>query len=98
MSWSGGPGAKGHIMTTKEALTSMARLSLMGKLKCAIFETDTSCPGWRFLVPYYNWNPSITAEEVLLQISLQSFASQYETLPERVLSILLRKLQGKDLD
>lgn len=98
VSWSGEPGVKGYVMTKKECIISMARLSLTGKLGRAISEITTLWPEWYGLVPYYDWNPLATFEEVLSQISLQSFASQYDTLPERVLSILLKKLQEKDQD
>lgn len=98
MCWAGGPGAKGYVMTKDECITSMARLSLTGKLRRAIVEVELEWSGWYSLVPYYDWNPIATDEEALSQISLQSFASQYDTLWERVLSILLKKFQEKRLD
>lgn len=94
MCWVGEPGEKGYNMTTKEAMANMARLSLMGKLSLAILE----CNPWWHMVPYYDWNPKIKKEELLHQICAQSFASQYDTLSERVLSILLRNLEEKALN
>ena len=76
-------------MTTGEIISNMARLSLVGELNLAILEYS-SFGQWCFaLVPYYKWDPQISIGEFLTQISLQSFASQYGTLLERELSILL---------
>ena len=99
MSWTGEPGNKGETgMTTGEIISNMARLSLTGKLNLAISEYS-SLGQWCFaLVPYYEWNPEIPIEEFLSQISVQSFADQYGTLQERELSILLKRLQEKNLD
>ena len=98
MSWTGEPGSEGCVMTKKECITSMARLSLTGKLRRAVSEIEKFLPDWYNFVPAYDWNRHATPEEVLSQISLQSFASQYDTLWERVLSILLKKFQEKRLD
>lgn len=98
MSWTGEPGVEGYVMTKEECITSMARLSLTGKLGHAISEIISLWPEWYSLVPYYDWNPIATDEEILSQISLLSFASQYDTLPERGLSILLKKLQEENQD
>lgn len=92
MCWTGEPGPEGYVMTKKECITSMARLSLAGKLGRAVSEIEEFMPDWYNFVPTYDWNRYATPEEVLPQISLQSFASQYDTLWERVLSILLKKL------
>ena len=98
MSWTGEPGSEGYVMTKKECIISMARLSLTGKLRRAVSEIEEFLPDWYNVVPAYDWNRHATPEEVLFQISLKSFASQYDTLWERVLSILLKKFQEKRLD
>ena len=97
MSWNGEPGSIGYEMTNEESVVSIARLSLMGKLKLAILETNIWCLGWYGLVSYYEWSPEIPIEKFLPQISVQSFATQYGTLPERELSILLKMIQEKRL-
>ena len=97
MSWNGESGSIGYEMTNEESVVSMARLSLMGKLNLAILETNTWCPGWYGLVSYYEWSPEIPIEKFLPQISVQSFAAQCGTLPERELSILLKMIQEKRL-
>ena len=96
MCWKGEEGHEGYEMSKKECITSMARLSLTGKLGRAISETISSCPEWYSLIPYYDWNPVATDKEILSQISPRSFASQYDTLQGRGLSILLKKLQEGD--
>lgn len=92
MCWAGEPGAEGYVMTKEECITSMARLSLTGKLGRAVSEIEEFLPDWHNFVPAYDWDRYATSEEVLSRISLQSFVSRYDTLWERVLSILLKKL------
>lgn len=90
MSWTGEPGAEGEAgMTTAEIISNMARLSLTGKLSLAISEYR-SLGQWCFVfVPYYEWNPAATAEDILPQISVQHFAGQCGTLLESELTVYL---------
>lgn len=91
MSWTGEPGDEGEArMMTAEIISNMARLSLTGKLSLAISEYR-SLGQWCFVfVPYYEWNPAATAEDILPLISVRSFAARCETLLERELTVLLK--------
>lgn len=90
MCWNGNEGAEVYFMSKKEILTNMARLSLTGRMNLAIQNSDP----WFWLTPYYEWLPGITKEELMSQISVPSFASQYGTPQETMLSTLLRNLEG----
>lgn len=92
MCWNGEPGIKGYVMSEKDALFNMARLSLTGKLSIAILK---SIP-WYNMVPYYEWNPKMKKEELINHIIVPTPASRYVTLVERVLSILLKRLEKFD--
>lgn len=70
----------------------MAKLSLLGKLNFAVEQYGKFFCSW-WMIPYYGAMLTFTKEEFAHQIDLQSFASQYATLWERVLSILLKKLE-----
>lgn len=91
MCWTGEQGSQGYAMTQEESISAVSRLSLTGKLRRAIIETSERFGCYGF-IPYYEWEPAITAEKVLPQISLQSFLDQHGIPQERVLSILLKKL------
>ena len=85
----GTEGAKGYCMTTREAISNAARLSLIGKLNAAIEE---HAPDY-FLIPYYGAGSKITYEDFSRQINERLRIGQRETLWEKALSILLKNLE-----
>lgn len=81
----GEPGAEGYIMRRKECVKEIARLSLKNKLSLAKKEME-----YPFLIPYYDWNPDATKQEVMHQIVWPPILN-LDVLPEeRFLSILLK--------
>lgn len=84
----GESGTKGASMSQKEILTSMARLSLTGKLHLAI--SDSICKEYACMIPYYEWRSDIKPEILMRQILVPLSASLHVIHWERVLSILLK--------
>lgn len=84
MCYDGAQGAKGYVIPKEEIITNMARLSLTKGIRLAMLEITP----WYCFTPYVGYE--VNHKELISQISLKSFLTQYGTPEERVLSILLR--------
>lgn len=91
MSWLGERGEQGYSMTKEEILSSMAKISLAGKMNYVTNQySEYPC-----IIPYYAFSLQNPMEEMMLPKVILFFQVRCENPMETFLSVLLKNQKDK---